>query len=660
MINSKSSYWKSALIGSAMALIPHGAMAANKPLPCPTDSPLVDKAWVIQELTKQKVENRLRAIDSQKHHQVVVVTVDNIQEYGYGSIEQMANAIWTECKIWYRGENTGVVVLYTKTPSLYRIETASTERYLIDAKDGRITAHSKSNWVCEKTDVDCRLNDITDWIDQVIRKKFPDEQSVQRLRDSTKSFDKQKADRTMSEFLNNLWIWAVVVVVFWGSVSWWIGLVRRNRRKALKRQIFELSIKFKTEKSKYPEWFNSYMYETERNLEGLENSSDNDLDLIIKWWYDKIEFDETINSITDSIDWFEVKYQEIIQKVKDKEKEIKKKIEELWKLQINLKNEWFRFWVIQTPKIKEWLNPDKAILMLEEISSELNQNISKLKSIPDFYKSIEWLDKRVQEELNLKQTEYERVKKEYESIFGNFKWINLLDTVQFINNFVTTYQTEYKNKDIEALKSTANEENKLFELLERVISSLKDEINFYNKIPSQIALRQKEIWWLTVKQEYREEAKKYSQKTGNKKYDNYELWANIILLQELLKTISENYSQKKNLWEINNSFKEFDEKYNEAKSYIWLGATLAIIIGKEIAEAQRKIEEERQRKEAEKKRKKEAEERREEEEKRNKRRSQRNDDDDNTISIGGWGWGGGWGFEAGWGWGFGWGGVTDD
>ncbi|HBA44886.1 TPA: hypothetical protein DCZ31_02780 [Patescibacteria group bacterium] len=65
--------------------------------------------------------------------------------------------------------------------------------------------------------------------------------------------------------------------------------------------------------------------------------------------------------------------------------------------------------------------------------------------------------------------------------------------MQFINNFVTTYQTEYKNKDIEALKSTANEENKLFELLERVISSLKDEINFYNKIPSQIALRQKEI-----------------------------------------------------------------------------------------------------------------------------------------------------------------------
>jgi len=37
------------------------------------------------------------------------------------------------------------VVLYTKTPSLYRIETASTERYLMDAKDGRITAHSKSN-----------------------------------------------------------------------------------------------------------------------------------------------------------------------------------------------------------------------------------------------------------------------------------------------------------------------------------------------------------------------------------------------------------------------------------------------------------------------------------------------------------------------------------
>lgn len=57
------------------------AMANNKPLPCPTNSPLVDSLGVVQQNTKQKIENRLRSIDSEKHHQVVVVTVDNTEEY---------------------------------------------------------------------------------------------------------------------------------------------------------------------------------------------------------------------------------------------------------------------------------------------------------------------------------------------------------------------------------------------------------------------------------------------------------------------------------------------------------------------------------------------------------------------------------------------------
>lgn len=87
----KSSGWKSALIGSAMAFGSQVALA-GKPLPCPTNSPLVDISTLIQGDTKQRVESRLRALDVEKHHQVVVVTVDNLEEYGYTSIEEMANA----------------------------------------------------------------------------------------------------------------------------------------------------------------------------------------------------------------------------------------------------------------------------------------------------------------------------------------------------------------------------------------------------------------------------------------------------------------------------------------------------------------------------------------------------------------------------------------
>ena len=98
MKNSQTQAWKSAFFGSALALASQAALA-NKPLPCPTNSPLIDTVGLVQGDTKQKVENRLRAIDSEKHHQVVVVTVNNLEEYGYGSIEEMANALGKNCNI---------------------------------------------------------------------------------------------------------------------------------------------------------------------------------------------------------------------------------------------------------------------------------------------------------------------------------------------------------------------------------------------------------------------------------------------------------------------------------------------------------------------------------------------------------------------------------
>lgn len=67
--------WKSALAGSALALSAQAGMAA-KPLPCPMSSPLVDTVGIVQNDTKQRIVNRLQTIDSTKHHQVVVITVN--------------------------------------------------------------------------------------------------------------------------------------------------------------------------------------------------------------------------------------------------------------------------------------------------------------------------------------------------------------------------------------------------------------------------------------------------------------------------------------------------------------------------------------------------------------------------------------------------------
>ena len=72
--------WKSALVAGSMALASQTALA-NKPLPCPTTGPLQDTASLVQGDTRRKIENRLRAIDTEKKHQVVVVTVNSLEEY---------------------------------------------------------------------------------------------------------------------------------------------------------------------------------------------------------------------------------------------------------------------------------------------------------------------------------------------------------------------------------------------------------------------------------------------------------------------------------------------------------------------------------------------------------------------------------------------------
>jgi uncharacterized membrane protein YgcG len=56
---------------------------ANQKLVCTSSSPLVDNINIVKTSTKAKIENRLKAIDSEMHHQVVVYTVSSLEDYGY-------------------------------------------------------------------------------------------------------------------------------------------------------------------------------------------------------------------------------------------------------------------------------------------------------------------------------------------------------------------------------------------------------------------------------------------------------------------------------------------------------------------------------------------------------------------------------------------------
>jgi hypothetical protein len=64
--------------------------------------------------------------------------------------------------------------LHTEIPSLYRIETAKTQRYITDLESSRILTNSKSEGICRKEDASCRLDDITFQIERLIRREYPD------------------------------------------------------------------------------------------------------------------------------------------------------------------------------------------------------------------------------------------------------------------------------------------------------------------------------------------------------------------------------------------------------------------------------------------------------------------------------------------------------
>lgn len=60
--------------------------------PAPT-APVNDLAHLIAKPKVDELNAKLGAFERQYHHQMVVYTVDSVQSYGYGSIEELANDI---------------------------------------------------------------------------------------------------------------------------------------------------------------------------------------------------------------------------------------------------------------------------------------------------------------------------------------------------------------------------------------------------------------------------------------------------------------------------------------------------------------------------------------------------------------------------------------
>ena len=650
--------WKSALVGSALVL---GAQTtfANKPLPCPTTGPVQDTIWLVQWDTRQRIEDRLRAIDIEKRHQVVVVTVRSVEEYGFGSIEEMANKIGMWCGVGYRWENTGVVVLYTQVPSRYRIENANTERYIVDPDSKRIIAHSKSDGVCKKEDVACRLDDITWGIDTLIRREFPDKQAVAQIDSTIKTHDEAESSRKMNELLWSLSIGAVVIVVLgWGTfwVTKWVGAInRRNRRKELKREILELFTRLHTEKQKYPNWFqDSYIRRTEEVMTEIQQYNDEQLDRILESDGLKRDYERNIRSVREAIDGWQAEFSTIQSRLQEGTQQLTSEKEQVSQKNTRLLSEWFIFPSVQIPSIDMGDNPADSLKRIERGLWLLSEARASLEEIPRYYASVRGSDSRLQSGFITLESEYKTLTAQYQEIFGKVPTVDITTIAQGVAELVKRFQEAYSKKDISSIKSIVARGASILGPIHEENRTLKQSITWYTAIPEQIARREKQLAAIKPNQKYISDANAYAQKTGKRSFLNYDLGDTLARLRGILGMIRNHHSQKQNLDTLDGEFRVFDKEYSSMQEYMGLGSALAAILAAEIAE------ELRRKKEAERRKREEEEEerrrrRREEEEEAARRRrddDSRSSSSSSSSSSNDWSSGGGWGFSGG--------GATDD
>lgn len=640
----KNNLFRSLVFSSALALWGQEALA-NKPLPCPTDSPLVDKVWVVTWEYSSKIINRLNTLDREKHHQISVITVDNVQEYWYGTIEEMANVLWNTCKVWYRWVDTGVVVLYTKNPSLYRIDNAWwVQWYITDLQSGRIIKHSKTPWVCEKSDVACRLDDITDWLTDIIYENFAEKESVDHLRDTTNEFDQKKKDELLAKVAEYaIWFWIVILLIWWWVVAK-NKIVKNSKIKKFKRKVLELKINIEKEKTKYPKWFiENHINNLEIDLNHYNDYSNGKLDYILKTkWAIDVYLSE-LTELEGNINKLDEAYKEIISQSELEKQKLSSKIVSTQLLINELEKEWFKFSKPKIPEIPEWNNPEDTLKSCTKIWNYLDEETQKLWNIKETYTKLTWYNETILKNYKLLSQAYNKAYNTYIEIFWNSKKIDL-DKIEIeINKLSTKFTESYNKKDIDTIISIVESVKNIEKSIHIETNNLDTKISWYISLPNKLSQRKKNLEQIKFNSWYVNAANEYRRETWNSKYDNFDMVSKLLYLATLMDLLNINVENKKDLDKVDSYLIEFDTIFKSVVEYIWLNDVVNKLI-----EERLKKERERKRREEEEKRRKEKE--AEEEEKNRRNRNNHviinNDDDNSPIS--------------GWGWWFDWWGATDD
>lgn len=489
-------------------------------------------------------------------------------------------------------------------------------------------------------------------IDKLIKDEFKEPQEVQKLKNKTKEYDQAEMSKKLSDFLNTLWISAVIIlIVWWWAWLWykWIKKLKNNKlKREIRKEILDLTIKLNLEKQKYPNWFISkYITKYENNLEEMKNYTDEELNEKIKNERLYKEHKKDITTINESmLKWDEI-YKSVIEKKDLKSKEFEELSDKAKKLKLNLELEKFKIWEIDIPTINHESNDiSETVKIMTNVISILNNTINTLENIPDFYNSIWWVNAQVNKDFLYSKKSYIDISNQYTDIYWDTMNFNIEELEQIISNFNMDFSKAYKEKDIDKLNFLYNQSKDIFNWIKNVIQNMQEKINWYQSIPNQISKRKEKIQSLIINPEHKNNSEAYIKKTNDRKFSNFNLESLILNLKELINRIHSNYLQKKEFLEINDQLKEFDNKFKNIEEYMWLWLILKWIIAQELAESER-----RKRQEEERKRKREEDD----------ERSRRREEDDNERRSSSLSSPPSWdNWSPGWGWWFGWGWADDD
>lgn len=635
---------KSLVLSSALALSSQNALASS-PLPCPSNSPIVDKVWAIKTNVKNQIQNRLMLLDTQKYHQVVVITINSLEEYGYSSFSELWADTINKCGIWYRGKNTGVIVWYGKKEQKpYFISTASwVSGYIPDAIATRITSWSKDR--CEKSDTSCRIDDITKWLENIINVHFAKKEEVQVIKDEIKQIDEVKANNNIENIFSMLWIWGMAILV----IGWWIklkySLNKSSKRKELKKKILQLNIQFATAKTQYPDWFiHSHMSYDEKRLVEYIWYSDIKIDAIINSPRENNKINSLLWEIEKNLGIYQINYQDVLNSIGIKKQEVQSKIIEIEWIYKSLESQWFIFKKKKFILPDEWNNPIWTVKNYNDTLFLLINEANDIGNIPALYKNITWLDEKLKSRFTQLSTEYTKVLSKFESIFGkdssNFSLWTLENTV---SNLISLFKQEFFKKNIWVLSSLFDQSKNIFWTIENNISTMNTKISWYEWLPKEIASLEEKVKKFTPSNEYEKNASNYKKESWKRKFDNYNMKSKLILILWAITELKNIYSTKKWLNTASWIISSLNSEISLMNEYVWLWAIVVTLIAQRIAEEAAQRERQRRQIEDDARRAREQ----AEDDARRSSRSASSASSSSSSSWSSW-WGGGWDGWGGW------------